>query len=191
MREEKLMSNLLDEMESDVTMPTIGDNSLKEMADLCAEQASLQEEMTQLEEQLKAKAKAVRKLSEEIIPAKMQELGLESLTLKDGSSVTVKQKVQASIPIRYREEAFQWLRDNGHGDLIKNQVSASFGKGEDQAANEFIDNINSLGYEHTQKLWVEPMTLKAFVREQIAEGSDIPMDKFGVFVGAETKISKK
>ena len=185
------MSNLLDEMESDVKTPTIGDNSLKEMADLCAEQASLQEEMTQLEEQLKAKAKAVRKLSEEIIPAKMQELGLESLTLKDGSSVTVKQKVQASIPIRYREEAFQWLRDNGHGDLIKNQVSASFGKGEDQAANEFIDNINSLGYEHTQKLWVEPMTLKAFVREQIAEGSDIPMDKFGVFVGAETKISKK
>ena len=55
------MSNLLDEMESDVTTPTIGDNSLKEMADLCAEQASLEEEMRQLEEQLKAKAKAQRK----------------------------------------------------------------------------------------------------------------------------------
>ena len=46
------MSNLLEEMESDVTMPTIGDNSLKEMADLCAEQALLEEEMKQLEEQL-------------------------------------------------------------------------------------------------------------------------------------------
>ena len=184
------MSNLLDEMESDVKTPTIGDNSLKEMSDLCAEQASLEEEMRQLEEQLKAKAKAVRKLSQEIIPAKMSELGLESLTLKDGSSVKVKQLVQASIPVRYREEAFNWLRDNGHGDLIKNQVSATFGKGEDQSANEFIDNINSLGYEHTQKVWVEPMTLKAFVREQIAEGTELPMDKFGVFVGAETKISK-
>ena len=184
------MSNLLDEMESDVTMPTIGDNSLKEMADLCAEQASLQEEMRQLEEQLKAKSNAVLKLSREIIPAKMQELGLESLTLKDGSSVKVKQLVQASIPVPRREEAFKWLRDNGHGDLIKNQVSATFGKGEDQSANEFIDNINSLGYEHIQKVWVEPMTLKAFVREQIAEGTELPMDTFGVFVGAETKISK-
>ena len=29
MREEKLMNNLLDEMESDVNTPTIGDNSLK------------------------------------------------------------------------------------------------------------------------------------------------------------------
>ena len=76
------MSNLLDEMESDVKTPTIGDNSLKEMADLCAEQASLEEEMRQLEEQLKAKAKSARKLSQEIIPAKMSELGLESLTLK-------------------------------------------------------------------------------------------------------------
>ena len=133
------MSNLLDEMESDVTTPTIGDNSLKEMADLCAEQVSLQEEVKQLEEQLKAKKQAVNKLSLEIIPAKMQELGLESLTLKDGSSVKVKQLVQASIPVPRREEAFKWLRDNGHGDLIKNQVSATFGKGEDTSANDFID----------------------------------------------------
>ncbi len=190
MREEKLMNNLLDEMESDVKTPTIGDNSLKEMSDLCAEQAAIEEEIKQLEEQVKAKSKAARKLSQEIIPAKMQELGLESLTLKDGSSVKVKQLVQASIPVKYREEAFKWLRDNGHGDLIKNQVSATFGKGEDSSANEFIDKINSLGYEPTQKVWVEPMTLKAFVREQINEGSELPMDKFGVFVGAETKISK-
>ncbi len=182
---------LIDEMESDVSSPTIGDNSLKEMSDLCAEQVQLESELAELEEQLKAKAKAIRKLSEEIIPAKMAELGLESVTLSDGSAVKVKQKVQASIPVRYREDAFKWLRDNGHGDLIKNQVSAVFGKGEDVRANEFINSVNQLGYEPQQKLWVEPMTLKAFVREQIADGVEIPMDKFGVFVGAETKITKK
>ena len=60
-----------------------------------------------------------------------------------------------------------------------------------KSANEFIDKISTLGYEPTQKVWVEPMTLKAFVREQINEGSELPMDTFGVFVGAETKISKK
>ena len=81
------MNSLLEDMEADVTTPTIGDNSLKEMSDLCAEQAAIEEEIRQLEEQLKAKAKAARKLSQEIIPAKMQELGLESLTLKDGSAV--------------------------------------------------------------------------------------------------------
>jgi hypothetical protein len=186
------MNNLLDKMESDVKTPTIGDNSLKEMADLCAEQVVLEEEMEQLEEQLKAKAAAARKLSQEIIPARMSELGLESLTLSDGSSIKVKQLVHASIPVRHREEAFQWLRDNGHGDIIKNQVSAIFGKGEDDLASNFIDKINKLGYniQPQQKVWVEPMTLKAFVREQVAEGNEIPTDKFGIFIGAETKISK-
>ena len=139
------MSSLLAEMESDVKTPTIGDNSLKEMSDLCAEQVALEEEMRQLEEQLKAKAKAARKLSQEIIPARMSELGLESLTLADGSSIKIKQLVHASIPVRHREDAFQWLRDNGHGDIIKNQVSATFGKGEDAGASNFIDKIEELG----------------------------------------------
>ena len=184
------MSNLLAEMESDVKTPMIGDNSLKEMSDLCAEQVALEEEMRQLEEQLKAKATAARKLSQEIIPARMSELGLESLTLSDGSSIKIKQLVHASIPVRHRDKAFQWLRDNGHGDIIKNQVSATFGKGEDTSASNFIDKIEELGYQPQQKVWVEPMTLKAFVREQIAEGNEIPTDQFGVFIGAETKISK-
>jgi len=184
------MNNLLDKMESDVKTPTIGDNSLKEMSDLCLEQVTLEEDIRQLEEQLKAKKQAVNKLSSEIIPAKMSELGLESLTLKDGSSIKIKQMIHASIPVKYREEAFQWLRDNGHGDIIKNQVSATFGKGEDTGASNFIDKIEELGYQPQQKVWVEPMTLKAFVREQITNGSELPTDKFGVFIGAETKISK-
>ena len=41
------MSNLLDEMESDVKTPTIGDNSLKEMSDLCLEQVTLEESIRQ------------------------------------------------------------------------------------------------------------------------------------------------
>ena len=186
------MNSLLEEMESDTrATPSIGDNSLKEMSDLCAEQAAIEDEIKQLEEQLKAKSKAARKLSQEIIPAKMQELGLESLTLKDGSAVKVKQLVQASIPVRHRETAFQWLRDRGHGDLIKNQISAEFGKGEDQSAGKFIDNIKSLGYEPKQKVWVEPMTLKAFVREQVEKGKELPFDLFGVYIANKAKLTTK
>ncbi len=41
---------LIDEMESDVSSPTIGDNSLKEMSELCAEQVQLESELAELEE---------------------------------------------------------------------------------------------------------------------------------------------
>ena len=179
-------------MESDVTTPTIGDNSLKEMADLCAEQASLEEEIKQLEEQLKAKAKAARKLSQEIIPAKMSELGLESLTLKDGSSVKVKQLVQASIPVRHREEAFKWLRDNGHGDLIKNQVTMEFGMKQDNEAKSIVEELKQKGLPVQQKQTVHPSSLRGFVREQIQDlGKDVPAELFGTYVANKTKITTK
>ena len=38
---------------------------------------------------------------------------------------------------------------------------------------------------------VEPMTLKAFVREQIEKGKDVPADLFGVYVATRTKITTK
>ena len=57
------MNSLLEEMESDTTRtPSIGDNSLKEMSDLCAEQAAIEEEIKQLEEQVKAKSKGKGRL---------------------------------------------------------------------------------------------------------------------------------
>ena len=185
------MNSLLEEMESDVRTPTMGDNSLKEMSDLCAEQVAMEDEVKQLELQLKAKKDAVKKISQEIIPAKMQELGLESLTLKDGSAVEVKQLVQASITEENRETAFKWLRDNGHGDLIKNQVTVAFGRGEDNVAENFINDAKSLGLEPSQKMKVESQTLKVFVREKLEEGVEIPTDTFSVFVGSQTKIRKK
>ena len=52
------------------------------MSELCAEQAAIEEEIKQLEEQLKAKAKAIRKLSEEIIPAKMARVRIRKLNTK-------------------------------------------------------------------------------------------------------------
>ena len=185
------MNSLLEDMEADVKTPTMGDNSLKEMSDLCAEQVAMEDEVKQLELQLKAKKDAVKKISQEIIPAKMQELGLESLTLKDGSAVEVKQLVQASITEENRETAFKWLRDNGHGDLIKNQVTVAFGRGEDNVAENFINDAKSLGLEPSQKMKVESQTLKVFVREKLEEGVEIPTDTFSVFVGSQTKIRKK
>jgi len=185
------MDSLLEQMEGDIKSPNIKDDSLKELSELCAQQVRIDEDIKHLEEALKLKSSLRRKLSQEIIPAKMSELGLESISLDSGEVIKVKQLIQASIPVKHREVAFQWLRDNGHGDLIKNQVSATFGKGEDNAASDFLNKVEALGLQPQQKVWVEPMTLKAFVREQVTKGSELPMETFGVFVGAETKISKK
>jgi len=36
---------------------------------------------------------------------------------------------------------------------------------------------------------VEPMTLKAFVREQVEGGKELPFDLFGVYIANKTKIT--
>ena len=118
-------------------------------------------------------------------------MGLSSLKLADGSSVNVKQNYSASISIANREKAYSWLRDNGLGDIIKNEITVSFGRGEDNKAANYANLAQSHGYQPTQKLKVEPMTLKALVRERIEKGAEMPTDIFNVFVGNRTIIKRK
>ena len=58
-------------------------------------------------------------------------MNISTLKLADGSAVEVKPIYGASIPKDKQEGAFKWLRDNGLGDLIKNQIIVAFGRNED------------------------------------------------------------
>lgn len=113
------------------------------------------------------------------------------LKLADGSSVEVKPFYSARIPVSKSEEAFNWLRENDFADLIKNTVSVSFGRDEDDAAKDLLNELSSSGMNTAQKEWVEPMTLKAFVREQVEKGSDLPLETFNVYIGQKSKITKE
>jgi len=143
------------------------------------------------EEQLKSLNKEADKLSQEVIPTMMQEMNYSTLKLNDGSAVEVKPFVYASIPTDKKDDAYNWLRQNGLGDIIKNEISVSFGKNEDAKAQQYANLAQGQGYEPSQKLKVEPSTLRAMVRERIESGLDMPSDLFNVFTGHKTKITKK
>ena len=143
------------------------------------------------EKNLKDLKKEYERLSGETIPTMMAEMGLSHLKLMDGSSVDVKPNYSASISIANREKAFNWLRENGLGDIIKNEISVAFGRNEDNKAADYAALAEERGFQPTQKLKVEPMTLKALVRERIENNRDMPMDIFNVFVGNRTKITRK
>jgi hypothetical protein len=48
--------------------------------------------------------------------------------------------------------------------------------------------LNDKGYQSMQREWVEPSTLRAFIREQHEAGKQLPMDLLGAFVGQKTTI---
>jgi hypothetical protein len=63
-------------------------------------------------------------LKEEIIPARMEEKGITSITV-EGYRYTVSTRVRASIRAGLKEEAFEWLRSNEMAELITETVNAS------------------------------------------------------------------
>ena len=97
----------------------------------------------------------------------------------------------ASIPKDRSDEAFTWLVDNKFGDLIKNQVATNFVRGQEEQAEKFASELAGRGMPVNTKKWVEPMTLKAWVREKTEQGVNIPHDLFGIFIGEKAKIQKR
>ena len=170
---------------------SINDTSLKNLTSRSEELEELLSKFADLEEQMgKLKAKT-RELSEIIIPNMLSELGLSEITLKDGNKITTTTYYSARITDENREEAFAWLDENGFSDIIKNTVSVSFGREEDDSAKKLAEELEDNGFSTAQKKWVEPMTLKAFVREQVEKGSDLPLETFNVYIGQKTKVIKK
>ena len=166
------------------------DSDKKSLAQQVDKLASLEDQIKAIESDLKQLKQQADHLSGDVIPTMMTEMNIKTLKLADGSAVEVKPVYGASIPADKKEEAFKWLRDNGLGDLIKNEVTVSFGRNEDNKAAEYAVLAQGQGYQPTQKLKVEPMTLKALVRERLEAGHEMPSDLFNVFAGNRTKITR-
>ena len=165
--------------------------SIQSLADQIQMLEGLISRIEKSENNLKDLKKEHDRLSGEVIPTMMTEMNVSTLKLADGSAVEVKPVYGASIPADKKEEAFTWLRSNGLGDLIKNEVTVAFGRNEDNKAAEYATLAQGRGYEPIQKLKVEPMTLKALVRERLESGKEMPSDLFNVFAGNRTKLTRK
>jgi len=163
---------------------------LTSVAALARQIRDKEDRIKSLEETLKDEKKSLLKLTDEDMPAMLAEIGISSFSLDDGSQVEVKQTYGASILVDNRPQAFEWLRDHGYDDIIKNTVLCQFGRGEDDLASAFAAFAQQQGYVPEQKTEIHPQTLRAFVKERVEEGEDFPMELFGAWVGQRAVIKK-
>lgn len=169
----------------------LDNNTVSSITEKCNELKTLQDSIEEKEEQISKLKQKAKSYEERIIPDMMQEAGVQKLELSDGTKVEVKPFYAAKIPESRNDEAFDWLRNNGHGDMIKNVLTANIDKGQDNQVSVLIDLCEKLDFSYTQKQKVEPMTLKAFVKEQVEKGKEVPFDMFGVYIANKTKLTKK
>ena len=188
------MNDLLDEMEADMEAASefnnITTDGLKTVSSLAQEVSNWEGKVAELDEQLKTAKAKLLELTDRDLPDMMAEVGITNFTLADGSKLEVKQTYGARIPVVHRDAAFAWLKEKGHDAIIKNLVSVPFGRGEDSLATDFINLAQKNGYAPDQKKEVHPQTLKAFVKEQLEKGQEVPMDLFGVFTGQRASIKR-
>lgn len=158
----------------------VTDEDIQSVSNIAQEMVSVHKEIEELTAALKEKSEVYRKISEEVLPEAMIELGLTQLRMVDGSMIEVNEEVYASISKDKRSNAHAWLREHGHASLIKHDYKISFGRDEDHLASLFKELLDKNEYKYQDSETVHWQTLRAFCREQINKGTDIPTDLFGV-----------
>lgn len=170
---------------------------LKDLVKKGEELERLRAEAENISQQLAAKNETIRILETETLPDMLKNLGLKDLTLSSGAKIAMYDVISASITDENRDEAHNWLREHGHGDIIKNNVTLSFGKGEDEIAKQLVEKLLQMRTagdtkfgDLVQKEAVHPQTLKAFVKDQLTKGEEFPGETFKLYTGQAVKITK-
>jgi hypothetical protein len=181
--------SILDKMEEE-SQSDIKVDDLTNISQLSRKLTQMEDQIEHLESELKIRKDELRKLSEDTLPNALLEQGLSEIKLTDGTTLSVTNYYSAKITDETRDAAFKWLQENELGDIIKNTVSASFGREENDAAQELMARLEEEGHDLVQKKWVEPMTLKATVKEQVEKGVALPLETFNVYIGQKIKVTK-
>lgn len=147
-----------------------------------------------LEKELEKVKAELYRYETDILPLKFGEAGIRELRLDDGSIVTSAVKTYASIKAENSVAAHNWLRENGFGDMIKNEIKVALDKERDAEAQDLIGILETKELPYIRKEFVHPMTYTAWARSQLADGNvTLPMDLLGIFTKEEAsfKESKK
>ena len=182
-----LFNQIAEDSENETT-PLPSTETLSQLDDLLRRRRILEREILSLETSAKERAEELTVLEERDIPNLLRGVGLKKLTTSSGESIEIKQECYASISKENLPAAHEWLRDNGHGDLIKITVNASYGRGEEATARELKEQLAEAGVAVEMKEGVHASTLKAFVKEQIEAGTPVPAALFSVHTPDVAKI---
>jgi len=167
------------------------ENALAGVAKLATRRQELEVELGQLDEQRSRLAAEIREIDCERIPEMMEMANLKRFTLQDGSEITVADEVAISIRASNKDQAFEWLDENGHGSIIRHVIESRFKKGEEAQAEKLVEVLKDAGFDFNDKQDVHWATLKSWYKDELANGRDVPEDLFSAHQFKQAKIKSK
>lgn len=165
-------------------------DKLEKLSELCRTQKYLQEKIEQGEEQLKRTKEELRAVSQGLIPALLNEVGISEVRLSSGEKVIVEDKLKASIPDKNFVLAFRnMVLAEGGDDIAEEKVSGLFSSKLliDEISDRVMDILMDHDVEFEMKRDIHWQTLAKYCRQRLEQGLDIP-EGISVYQYQETKI---
>lgn len=167
---------------------------------LAAQARDLSREISDLEERTKKKSSQLNVIVKETLPDLMDQAGITKLELRpEGNEPGWSFKlgpffsagIAAGWPEERKREAYEYLTSIGAGDLIKTFVTLSFAKEDRDVAVRLAAELRERGMDIEVDESVHTSTLKAWLKETVEGGHDMPqLDKIGGFVGRQVTMKK-
>lgn len=148
--------------------------------------------------------KEVKMIEEGTLPEIMSKCGMAKFTLENGMLVEISPVIRASLPaagtiekatgiekdaLKARLQAgLQFIKDNGAQEIIKSEVEIRFEKGEAKKKDKLLAELLKKGFHAIASEGVHPMTLNSWVKEKLANGTDVPFDTFSIFDGKKAVV---
>tara|TARA_R110000751_G_scaffold287886_1_gene392803 strand:- start:62 stop:628 length:567 start_codon:yes stop_codon:yes gene_type:complete len=170
---------------------SVNPEQLKDIGQLVEKLLDTQKNLQRIEEESKELKKVERELSEISIPEAMQAAHCDEYKCSEehgGARIKITDFITARVK-KDDDEALDWLRENGAGQLIKNTVSVDFDLNEDSEAQGLIEDLQQRNMNCKQKQGVHSGTLSAWVREEFMNGRSVNLDLLNVYQCKKTKLT--
>jgi len=167
------------------------------------EARNLEKQIEDLEERLSTHKAELRGIYEQDLPNLFDQAQITKVSIPASGNMPAydlslspfySANIAANWPPEKRQIAFTVLKDMGHQDLIKTEITIILPREQRAKLEEILDALYNLPFnlEASTKETVNHMTLKAWLKEQVERGNPLPpLDTIGASIGRIVKMKER
>lgn len=179
------------DLEDELRVSAPSGDALASIEELVNKALGFMRSIDEAEAFLKATKADLHSLTTRTLPAALASASTELFVTDKGAKVEIKSFLNGSLP---KEEpaktvALKYLKEIGAEDIIKDQLTVSFDKGDHNIAGDVRAYLDELGLAYESKTGVHSQTLAATARERMRKSEAIELDKLGLYAGRAAKIT--
>lgn len=163
---------------------------LQTISALIFAQIELETKIENAENNVKDLKKKLADVQQKLLPDAFFSAGLSEFKTLQGDKVVIKEDLSVSVPKDKLDAIVKWLEEKGHEDIITGRISVSMPKNSHNEKQAAIQALVDAGFEPTEEMTVNTMTLKKILKQHLAKGDAIDLNDFGAFAWKKSEIKR-